>query len=111
MARKPHSLTPRPPAGGTYGTRTPRKTAAPVQAQSIRVQLTGCRTLEEIAAMLDHALHCLGEVNIPKASGINLYLTPKDADGQPLVTRTKIPDLVIDKVPAYRSAAEEYKTP
>jgi penicillin V acylase-like amidase (Ntn superfamily) len=110
MAKRP--LIPRPPGpAAAYGRAPSRRKAAPTTAQSIRVQLTGCRTIEEIAAMIDDALHILAEANIPKASSINLYLTPKDADGQPLVTRTKIPDLVIDKVPAYRSAAEHYKVP
>lgn len=102
---------PRPPGPNVaYGNRAPsRRKAATPEAKSLRVTLTGCRTLEEAHAMLDDAWDKLTELNIPKAAGINLYLTPKDAEGQPL--RHSFSDIVIDKVPAYRSAAEHYKAP
>jgi hypothetical protein len=114
MARKPPPRTPKPPIGRTSTAPTRRTSTTPAaqhDGKSIRVRLLGCRTLEEIRAMLDEAIYRLEELKIPKARSIYLYLTPADADGEPLITRAKIADLVIEKPPPYRSAADEYKAP
>ena len=112
MSGNRRRLTPKPPgpavAYGTRSSHSSRRSDAKAD-RSIRVTLTGCRTLEEAHAMLDDAWNKLSELNIPKAAGINLYLTPKDAEGQPL--RHSFSDIVIDKVPAYRCAADQYKAP
>jgi hypothetical protein len=118
MARKPYSVTPRPPAGNinagstsgrTTRARTTRNVGTP--GQSLRVKLEGCRTLEEAFAMIEEAFSRMADAGIPKLKNMYFYSTPCDADEDPLMKRTPIPDIVIEKVPAYRSAAEKYKAP
>jgi hypothetical protein len=108
MARKPRSLTPRPPAG-SYGNRlptspSPKKTAYP---ESIRFILQGRHSLKELRDMLRDAVNKLEAMGVTHISGGNLYFPPTDAAGNPV----RAHETKITMNGPYPVAAEEYKAP
>jgi hypothetical protein len=112
MAGKPPPRTPKPPAGGSREKAAPRRAAASKAApagqlpKGIKIKLAGKRTTRQLRAMLHDAVNELEAAGIEHVSGINLYVTPTDKSGQPLIMRTRIPDLLIDA--PYPVAADEY---
>jgi hypothetical protein len=84
----------------------PQKTPLP---KGIKIKLAGKRTTRQLRAMLHDAVSQLEAVGIENVDWINLYITPIDKAGKPLIMRTRIPDLVIDA--PYPVAAEEYNAP
>ena len=75
----------------------------------MRIQLKGLRTTQELRAMLHEAVDQIEALGIKTVRGSNLYLTPSDENGVPLVRladRRKLHDLTIAE--PYRSAAEEH---
>jgi hypothetical protein len=84
----------------------PQKAPLP---KGIKIKLAGKRTTRQLRAMLHDAVSQLEAVGIENVDWINLYVTPTDKAGKPYITRTKIPDLVIDA--PYPVAAEEYNAP
>jgi len=103
MARTPYG---KPPSRDPPSRSAPTKEPLP---KGIKIKLVGKRTTKQLRAMLHDAVNELEAVGIENVSGINLYVTPTDKHGSPVVRRSKIPDLVIDA--PYPVAAEEYKAP
>jgi hypothetical protein len=103
MTRIPYGKT---PSGERPSKPAPQKNALP---KGIKIKLAGRRTTRQLRAMLHDAVNELEAAGIEHVSGINLYVTPIDKTGAPLVMRRRVPDLVIDA--PYPVAAEEYKAP
>ena len=75
----------------------------------MRIRLQGLRNTQELRAMLHEAVDRLEALGIKTVRGSNLYLTPCDENGAPLIRladRQRIHDLTIAE--PYRSAAEEH---
>ena len=76
----------------------------------LRIQLQGLRTIQELRAMVHEAFDNLEALGITHGRGVNLYLTPCDAEGlmvTPLGSgRTKINQITIEG--PYPSAADEH---
>jgi hypothetical protein len=90
-------------------TRPRRKKTAPAKPRGLRIQLEGTRTPAELRDMLRQALIRIEELGIVRAKGVNLYLSPVDANGTqvtPMANGQPI-SLVVIQAP-YQSAADEY---
>ena len=75
----------------------------------MRIQLKGLRTTQEMRAMLHDALNRLEDLGITHVRGANLYVTPADKEGSPVMPRQyrrKITSIIIEE--PYRSAADEH---
>jgi hypothetical protein len=83
----------------------PKKTTAP---KGLRIQLKGLRTTQELRAMLHEAVDGIEAKGITHLRGSNLYVTPCDGDGNPVIRygRHKLQDFSIEE--PYPSAAEEH---
>ena len=85
----------------------PRK--APAKPGSLRIQLLGTRTPDELRDMLRQAVDKIEELGITHARGVNLYISPLDANGghvTPVANGQKISSVTIEA--PYKSAADEY---
>ena len=75
----------------------------------MRIQLKGLRSTQEMRAMLHDAINRLEDLGITHVRGTNLYLTPADKEGSPVMPRQyrrKITSIIIEE--PYRSAADEH---
>ena len=85
----------------------PRK--APAKPGSLRVQLMGTRTPDDLRDMLRQAIDKIVDLGITHARGVNLYITPLDANGgnvTPVSNGQKVSTVIIEA--PYKSAADEY---
>lgn len=53
----------------------------------IRIRLKGLRSTLELRQMLNEAVDELERLAVPYVRGCNLYVTPADEDGDPLIAR------------------------
>ncbi len=77
--------------------------------ESMRIQLKGLRTTQEMRAMLHDAINRLEDLGITHLRGTNLYVTPADKHGSPVMPRQyrrKVTSIIIEE--PYRSAADEH---
>lgn len=77
--------------------------------EGIRIKLKGLRTTQEIRSMVHDALCQLEELGVTHLRGVNLYVTPADKEGSPVMPRQhrrKITALTIEE--PYRSAADDH---
>lgn len=77
--------------------------------EGMRIQLKGLRTTQEMRAMLHEAIDRLEAFGITHVRGTNLYLTPADKEGSPVMPRQyrrKVTSIIIEE--PYRSAADEH---
>ncbi len=57
------------------------------KTQGIRIRLKGLRSTHELRQMLNEAVDELERLAVPYVRGCNLYVTPADEDGDPLIAR------------------------
>lgn len=77
--------------------------------EGMRIQLKGLRTTQEMRAMLHDAINRLEDLGITHVRGTNLYVTPADKEGSPVMPRQhkrKVTSIIIEE--PYRSAADEH---
>lgn len=84
---------------------TQKKTTPP---KGLRVSLKGLRSTQELRAMLHEAVDNLEANGITHCRGANLYVTPCDNEGKPIIRygRHKLKDITIAE--PYPSAADEH---
>jgi hypothetical protein len=88
----------------------PRTSTRPARDYSIRIRLEGARTVAEMLAMVHDAAERLKDSGVKKVKGLNLYVTPLDENGSPVMIRDEARrriKIITVKAP-YRSAADEY---
>lgn len=78
--------------------------------KGMKIQLKGVLTIPEAVAGFHQAMEQLQAQGIKKMRGTNVYLTPADENGNPIVRISRgqkiLQDIVI--VEPYRSAADEH---
>lgn len=80
------------------------------KSDSVRIKLKGLRTTQDIRIMVHDAMCQLEELGVTHLRGVNLYVTPADAEGSPVMPRQyrkKITEITVEE--PYRSIADEHK--
>jgi hypothetical protein len=86
--------------------RQPRK--APAEPRGLRVIVKGAATPEELRVAFFAAVDELEQLGIKQVRGVNIYLTPLDADGDRVVPTRDGRTVTSITIEPYRSGADEH---